>query len=185
MDKKIIEFNKKTRNSKKMPELRAGDVVRVHMKIKEGGKERTQVFEGLIIAVKAKQSSSPTITVRKVSSGVGVEIIVPIFSPNVEKIEVVKRAKVRRAKLYYIRGLSAKKSRLKYKDFEEFIPEEEVKEIVEEPETAEEIQEGKKGEKDSQEKKETNKDKKKSKEEKSQEKPKEDKKEETKASEKK
>jgi len=125
MQKKIIEFNQAQR-SKKFPDFQSGDVVKVSRKIKEGDKERIQIFEGLIIAVKGKQSSSPMITVRKVSNGVGVELILPIFSPAIDKIELVKRAKVRRAKLYYLRGLTAKKSRMKYKDVAEFIPEEEV-----------------------------------------------------------
>ncbi len=129
MQKKVIEFNNALR-AKEMPEFNAGDVVKVHRKIKEGDKERVQIFEGLIIAVKGGQSSSPTITVRKVSSGVGVELIVPIFSPNIEKIEMVKKAKVRRAKLYYLRGLTAKKSRMKYKNVPVIVPGE--KTVVEE-----------------------------------------------------
>jgi len=120
MRKKLIEFNLSQRN-KKIPELRAGDVVKIHRKIKEGKKERIQIFEGIIIAVKGRQSSSPMITVRKVSYGVGVELILPIYSPAIEKIELVKRAKVRRAKLYYIREKSAKSLRLKYKDLSGFV----------------------------------------------------------------
>mgnify|MGYP002388000095 FL=1 len=134
MQKKVIEFNKELR-AKQMPDFKAGDVVKVHRKIKEGDKERIQIFEGLIIAVKGGQSSSPTITVRKVSNGVGVELIIPVFSPNIEKIEQVKTAKVRRAKLYYLRGLTAKKSRMKYTDAESIVPEEEVAA----PEAAEEV----------------------------------------------
>lgn len=134
MEKKIIEFNQAQRSGK-YPEFKAGDVVRVHRKIKEGEKERIQIFEGIIIAIKGKQSSSPTITVRKVSQGIGVELVLPIFSPNIEKIEVVKSAKVRRAKLYYLRGLTAKKSRMKYSDVAEFIPEEAKKEEVVEAES--------------------------------------------------
>jgi large subunit ribosomal protein L19 len=121
MQKKVIEFNQELR-VKQVPDFSAGDVVKVHRKIKEGDKERVQVFEGLIIAVKGGQSSSPTITVRKVSNGVGVELIVPIFSPSIEKIEIVKKAKVRRAKLYYLRGLTAKKSRMKYKNVANIAP---------------------------------------------------------------
>ena len=123
MRKEIIEFNKTQRGSTKM-DFQSGDVVKVSMKIKEGGKERIQIFEGLIIAVKGRQSSSPTITVRKVSHGVGVEMIIPVLSPNVSKITLVKRAKVRRAKLYYVRELTTKQSRMKYKDIAEFIKEE-------------------------------------------------------------
>ena len=119
MRKKLIEFNLSQRN-KKIPELRAGDVVKIHRKIKEGKKERIQIFEGIIIAINGRQSSSPTITVRKVSYGVGVELILPVYSPGIEKIELVKRAKVRRAKLYYIREKSAKSLRLKYEDLSDF-----------------------------------------------------------------
>jgi len=119
MQKKVIEFNKEQR-AKQMPDFKAGDVVKVHRKIKEGEKERIQVFEGIIIAVKGGQSSSPTITVRKVSNGIGVELILPIFSSSIDKIELVKTAKVRRSKLYYLRGLTAKKSRMKYSGISQF-----------------------------------------------------------------
>ena len=124
MNNKIVEFNK-TQKTKTMPELQSGDVVKVFRKIKEGEKERVQIFEGIIIAIKGNQSSSPMITVRKVSDGVGVELILPLFSPNIEKIEIVKRAKVRRGKLYYLRNLTTKKSRMRYKDLSEFIIKEE------------------------------------------------------------
>lgn len=146
MDKKIIEFNKAIRAEKKMPEIKAGDVVKAHLKIKEGEKERIQIFEGLVIAVKGGQSSSRTITVRKISNGVGVEMILPLQSANVQKIELVKRAKVRRAKLYYVRGLTAKKSKMKYKDLSEFISEEpkEIKKEVKVEEKAEDKKEEKK-----------------------------------------
>lgn len=115
MDQKVIALNKEMRGDKSAV-WHAGDVVKVHLRIKEGAKERTQMFEGLIIAIKGGQSSSPTITVRKVTHGVGVEMIVPILSKNVEKIELIKSAKVRRAKLYYVRSLTAKQSRMKYKE---------------------------------------------------------------------
>jgi large subunit ribosomal protein L19 len=128
MQKKIIEFNKAIRGDAKL-DYQAGDVVKVYRKIKEGEKERIQLFEGIIIAVKGRQSSSPTITVRKVTDGIGVEIVLPILSPNIEKIELVKKAKVRRSKLYYLRNLTVKKSRLKYKGLAEF--------VVEEPKTEE------------------------------------------------
>lgn len=129
MKKEVIEFNKLQRLAK-MPEFRSGDIVQLHRKIKEAGKERIQVFKGMIIAVKGKQSSSPTITVRKVSEGVGVELIIPIYSPAVAKIELVKQAKVRRSKLYYIRTKPAKSLRMKYKDIKEFAGTEEVKEAA-------------------------------------------------------
>lgn len=134
MQKKIIEFNKSQRTGK-MPEFRPGDIVEVHRKIKEAGKERIQVFKGMIIAIKGGQSSSPMITVRKVSEGVGVELIIPIYSPAIAKIDLVKRAKVRRSKLYYIREKSAKSLRMKYKDIKEFAGTEKAKEAaVETPE---------------------------------------------------
>jgi large subunit ribosomal protein L19 len=123
MDKKVIETNKTLRGEAKI-DFQSGDVIKVFLKIKEGEKERVQVFEGLVIAIKGKQSSSPMLTVRKISNGVGVEMIVPILSKNVEKIELVKRAKVRRAKLYYVRDLTAKQSRMKYSELKDFIVEE-------------------------------------------------------------
>lgn len=95
-----------------IPEFRPGDNVRVHVKIKEGDRERIQIFEGLVIARRGG-GISETYTVRKVSYGIGVERTFPLHSPFVEKIEVTRRGKVRRAKLFYIRHLSAKKARIK------------------------------------------------------------------------
>jgi large subunit ribosomal protein L19 len=95
-----------------LPRLRPGDTVRVHVKIKEGEKYRIQVFEGVVIAQKNNDISS-TFTVRKVSSGYGIERIFPIHSPIIEKMEVVKSGKVRRARLYYLRGRRGKAARLK------------------------------------------------------------------------
>lgn len=83
--------------------LRAGDIVRVHQKIQDKGKTRIQVFEGVVLARKHGDEAGATFTVRKVASGVGVEKIFPLHSPLIDKLEIVKRAKVRRAKLYYIR----------------------------------------------------------------------------------
>jgi large subunit ribosomal protein L19 len=83
--------------------IRAGDTVRVHQKIQDKGKTRLQIFEGVVLARKHGAEAGATFTVRKVASGVGVEKIYPLYSPNIDKIEIVKRAKVRRAKLYYIR----------------------------------------------------------------------------------
>ena len=136
MNKKLIDFNLAQR-AKKMPDFQAGDVVKVYRKIKEGEKERIQIFEGLIIAIKGKQSSSPMITVRKVSEGVGVELVLPIYSKGIEKIELVKRAGVRRAKLYYLRGLTVKKSRMKYKDISAFVVAEEKETKTESEEASE------------------------------------------------
>lgn len=107
MNQKLIEFNKSQRRND-IPDLRAGDVIRVSRKIKEGGKERLQKFEGMIIALKGGQSASQTITVRKVSAGIGVELIFSLNSSQIEKIELIKRTRTRRAKLYYVRTKSSK-----------------------------------------------------------------------------
>ena len=99
---------------KEVPSLKAGQTVRVHVKVVEGEKERTQVFEGVVIAISGKGSRS-TFTVRKISYGVGVERIFPLYSPRIDKIQVVSSGKVRRAKLYYLRKLSGTRARL-YED---------------------------------------------------------------------
>lgn len=96
------------------PPFRAGDTIRVHVRIVEGGRERIQVFEGLVIALNRKGSRT-AITVRKVSYGIGVERVFPLHSPMIDKIEVVNRGRVRRAKLYYIRKLRGKAARIKEK----------------------------------------------------------------------
>ncbi len=95
-----------------LPRFRSGDTVRVHVKIKEGDKYRIQVFEGVVIAHKNNGISS-TFTVLKVSFGYGIERIFPVHSPIIEKLEVVKSGKVRRARLYYLRGRRGKAARLK------------------------------------------------------------------------
>ena len=95
-----------------VPEFRPGDTVRVHVKIKEGNRERIQIFEGLVIKRRGG-GISETFTVRKMSYGIGVERIFPVHTPNVAQIEVVRMGKVRRAKLNYIRTLSAKAARIK------------------------------------------------------------------------
>lgn len=115
MHKDLIGFNM-ARRTKDVPALHAGDVVKIHRKIVEGGKERIQVFQGMVIAMRGGQSSSPTVTVRKVSFGIGVEIVFPIYSPNIEKIEVLKSTRSRRAKLYFVREKSAKLLRRKLKE---------------------------------------------------------------------
>jgi len=89
-------------------DLRAGDTIKVWQKIQEKGKTRLQAFEGLVLARKHGKEAGATFTVRKVASGVGVERIFPLFSPIIDKIEVLKRSKVRRAKLYHIRDKAAK-----------------------------------------------------------------------------
>jgi len=98
---------------KTTPDVKTGYTVKVHQRIKEGEKERTQIFEGLVIGVNGRKGTNQTFTVRKVVSGVGVEKIFPIHSSNIEKIEVVKFAKIRRAKLYYMRERAGKSARLK------------------------------------------------------------------------
>ena len=95
-----------------LPALRVGDTVRVHTKIREGSRERVQVFEGIIIAYK-KGGNRASITVRKISHSVGVERIFPLSSPAVDKIEVKSHGQIRRAKLYYLRNLSGKAARIK------------------------------------------------------------------------
>ncbi len=95
--------------------FRTGDTVRVHVKIREGEKERIQVFEGVVIAAKRGRNRA-AFTVRKVSYHVGVERVFPLHSPNIDKIEVVSSGKVRRAKLYYLRGRRGKAARLKERD---------------------------------------------------------------------
>ena len=95
-----------------LPRFRPGDTVRVHVKIKEGDKYRIQVFEGVVIVQKNNGISS-TFTVRKVSFGYGIERIFPLNSPIIEKLEVMKSGKVRRARLYYLRGRRGKAARLK------------------------------------------------------------------------
>ena len=95
-----------------IPEFRAGDTVKVHVKVVEGNKTRVQVFQGVVIA-RSGSGASETYTVRKVSYGVGVERTFPLHSPIVEKIEVVTKGDVRRAKLYYLRGLRGKAAKIR------------------------------------------------------------------------
>ena len=97
---------------KEIPLIRIGDTVRVHNKIKEGNRERIQMFEGTVIA-KHGGGISETFTVRRISYGVGVEKTFPIHSPNVEKVDIIRVGKIRRAKLYYLRGRVGKASKVK------------------------------------------------------------------------
>lgn len=94
-----------------VPDFRSGDTVRIHVRVVEGDKQRIQVFQGVVIARKGG-GTRETFTVRKISGGVGVERVFPLHSPNVDKVEVVRRGKVRRAKLYYLRGLRGKAARI-------------------------------------------------------------------------
>jgi len=162
MVKTLLEkFEAKEIGQKKWPDFAVGDTVRVYQKIKEtaaaaakklsktaqkakeakegltkgGTIERIQVFEGVVIAKKHGSGLNGTFTVRKISAGIGMEKIFPLYSPFIEKIEVVKKAKVRRAKLYYLRGLQGKKAKMKETKFRELIVEEpaaETSEIIEE-----------------------------------------------------
>ncbi len=93
------------------PEFRAGDTLRVHVKVREGEKERIQVFQGVVISRRGS-GTGESFTVRKMSGGIGVERVLPLNSPIIDKIEVVRRGRVRRAKLYYLRGLRGKAARI-------------------------------------------------------------------------
>ncbi len=117
----VIEIEKSMMRSD-LPEFRSGDTVAVHYKIKEGDRERIQVFEGVVIA-KKNGGVRETFIVRKVSYGVGVERIFPLHSPLIDKIEVKRKGKVRKAKLYYLRGRSKKASRIKERSrYEQILP---------------------------------------------------------------
>ncbi|NIM47114.1 MAG: 50S ribosomal protein L19, partial [Candidatus Aenigmarchaeota archaeon] len=106
---------------KKVPQIKPGDTVRVHQKIKEGGKERIQVFEGVVLKFKGGAGLGGTITTRRIASGIGVERTFPIHSPNIKKLEVVKRSKVRRANLSYLRKLRGKAAKLSEKEFDRLL----------------------------------------------------------------
>ena len=109
---KVIEKITSAQLRSDIPEFRPGDTVRVHAKVVEGSRERIQIFEGLVIKRRGA-GISETYTVRKISNGIGVERTFPVHTPRVAKIEVVRRGRVRRAKLYYIRALSGKAARIK------------------------------------------------------------------------
>lgn len=115
MNQKLVDFNQSQR-TKNIPLLRVGDIVRVHKRIKEGDKERVQVYKGLIISIKGNQSSSPVITIRRESQGVGVEIVFPLYLPTIEKVDLLRHSKVRRSKLYYMRQRSGKAAKMKVLD---------------------------------------------------------------------
>ncbi len=117
--------------------MRGGDTVRVWQKIQEKGKTRLQAFEGLVLAVKHGASAGGTFTVRKVASGVGVEKVFPIYSPMIDKIEIIKRARVRRAKLYHIREKAAKEVRKQMRNIRVMKEVEAPVEVVAEEKTAE------------------------------------------------
>ena len=110
----LIKELKKERLEAEVTPVKVGDTVRVHVKVKEGSRERIQVFEGTVIA-KKHGGITETITVRRISYGVGVEKVFPVHSPSIDKIEVVRNGAVRRAKLYYLRGRVGKGAKVKEK----------------------------------------------------------------------
>ncbi len=95
-----------------IPDFRTGDTIKVHARIKEGDKERIQVFQGAVIR-KRRGNTGATFTVRKISYGIGVERIFPLHSPNIDRVEIVSRGKVRRGRIYYLRNLKGKAARIK------------------------------------------------------------------------
>ncbi len=109
----VLQDIQKLAVKKKIPVIQPGYTVKIHQKIKEGEKERIQIFEGLVIKINSGYGADKTITVRKVFGGIGVEKIFPVYSTNIVKIEVKKKSKVRRSKLYYMRKRSGKSARLK------------------------------------------------------------------------
>lgn len=112
MSKVLDKIDQEQRKQEEIPAFQIGDKVRVHVKIREGDKERIQVYTGTVIARDGK-GSSETFTVRRIAFGEGVERVFPLHSPNVAKIEIERPGKVRRAKLYYLRERSGKRSRIK------------------------------------------------------------------------
>ena len=112
MKEKLIELVEKEYLKSDIPQFKSGDTIAVYYKVKEGNKERIQVFEGVVIRVSGG-GMAKNFTVRKVSSGIGVERILPINSPLIEKIEVKRIGKLRRSRLYYLRNLSGKAARIK------------------------------------------------------------------------
>ncbi len=112
----VIEILEKEQMCADIPDFRPGDTVKVHARIREGEKERVQAFQGVVLR-KRKGNTGATFTVRKFSYGVGVERVFPLYSPLIDKIEIVTRGKVRRARLYYLRKLRGKAARIKEKRF--------------------------------------------------------------------
>jgi large subunit ribosomal protein L19 len=111
----LVKFvEEQSAEKKQLPVFKSGDTVTVHYKIREGAKERVQLYQGVVIQ-RNSTGNNETFTVRKVSNGIGVERIFPVNSPNIDKIEVNSRGKVRRAKLYYLRELTGKAARIKSK----------------------------------------------------------------------
>ena len=139
---KTLDFVEQETTRSDLPPFRVGDAVRVHVRVREGEKERIQVFEGLVIRRRGS-GGGETFTVRKISSGVGVERIFPVQSPLVTKVEIKSRGYVRRSRLYYLRNLTGKKARLhsKVRDLSELVSPEEMAARDEEPEVTEAAEE--------------------------------------------
>ena len=110
----LIEKIEKEQVRMDLPDFKAGDTVKVHVKIVEGNKQRIQIFEGVVIS-KTRGTSNARFTVRKISAGIGVERVFPLHSPSIDKIEVVTHGDVRRSKIYYLRNLHGKAARIKEK----------------------------------------------------------------------
>ncbi len=111
---KLVE-QEYTKVREKFPDFKPGDTINVHVKIKEGNKERIQQFQGTVIQRKSRGTNGESFTVRKISNGVGVERIFPLVSPTIDKIDLIKVGKVRRAKLYYLKGRQGKAARIREK----------------------------------------------------------------------
>lgn len=113
----LIKFVEEQNNPGRshVPEFGPGDTINVHYKIKEGNKERIQQFQGTVMQIRNKGGNSETFTVRKISGGIAVERIFPVLTPNLDKVEVLRKGKVRRAKLFYLRGRKGKAARIKEK----------------------------------------------------------------------
>lgn len=109
---KLVEATVENRKAN-YPAFKGGDTINVHVKIREGNKERIQQFQGTVIQRRNVGGNGETFTVRKISNGIGVERIFPILSPSIDKIELIRRGKVRRARLFYLRGLQGKAARIK------------------------------------------------------------------------
>ncbi len=132
MDNKIIEKIEKDQY-KKRPDIKVGDTVKMYLKIKEGNKERVQVFQGVVIGIKGV-GVAQTVTVRKISYGIGVEKIIPLYSPMLQKVEVIKRGTVRKSKLFFLRGRVGKRA-LKISNLKDVFETDEIEVPVEgEPE---------------------------------------------------
>lgn len=131
----LIQEFEKMHLKKGLPYVRPGDTLKIYEKIMEAGRERIQVFEGIVIRRSGGKGMNATITLRKISFGIGIERTFPLHLPNIVKIEIVKRGKVRRARLYYLRNLKEKANRLQGK----VLSEEEIKQFKYEEEKAKEV----------------------------------------------